>query len=183
MSKIMCKNGTIFRLNKWTKLKVIGRSEKEIAMLSVNHFLSQTFHLSEFTFGQRIGQTQALHPPDQKTASQSLHQPRGGETAPTGDAGELKTDREAAGASLSQLIDALSAAIVRDTYINGDRILMALAEAAVLERELSNSVPRRWRIQQALNALLKMGPHVTAALAAVLEHPAARSHIARMFSG
>jgi hypothetical protein len=182
MSKIMCKNWEIFRLNKWNKLTVVGRLEKETAMLSVNRFLSQASHFSEFTFGQWMSQTQATHPPDQKVASQRIP-PLGGKTASTGIEAALETDREIAGASLSQLIDALSAAIVRDTYINGDRILMALAEAAVLERELSNSLPRRWRIQQAINALLKMGPHVTAALAAVLEHPAARAHIAHMFSG
>jgi hypothetical protein len=179
----MCKNGTIFRLNKWIKLKMMSRLEKEIAMLSVNHFLSQVSLFTEFTLGRWMtNQVQATPLPDQKTASHKIP-PLGRETVPAGAEGDLETDREIAGASLSQLIDALSAAIVRDTYINGDRILMALAEAAVLERELSNSHPRRWRIQQALNALLKMGPQVTTALAAVLEHPSARTHIARMFSG
>lgn len=96
-------------------------------------------------------------------------------------AGGPETGRDMAGASLSQLMDALSAAILRDTYVRGDSVLLALAEAAVLEREFSCQVPRRWRVQQALNALLKMGPYVTVALAAVLEHPSARAHIAHMF--
>jgi hypothetical protein len=87
-----------------------------------------------------------------------------------------------AGASLSQLMDALSAAIVRDACISGDHVLMALAEAAVLERELSSRVPRRWRVQQALDLLLKKGPYVTAAVTAVLEHPLARAQVNCMFS-
>jgi len=87
-----------------------------------------------------------------------------------------------AGASLSQLMDALSAAIVRDACINGDSVLMALAEAAVLERELSGTIPRRWRVQRTLDVLLKMGPHVTAAVTAVLDHPLARAQITCMFS-
>ncbi len=151
-------------------------------MLSVNHFLSQVSLSSESRFGQRTSQAQATPLPGQKMASQGIP-PLGRKTASTSIETGLEIDRDLAGASFSQLIDALSAAIVRDSYINGDRILMALAEAAVLERELSSSLPRRWRIQQALNALLKMGPHVTTALAAVLEHPAARAHITHMFSG
>ena len=75
-----------------------------------------------------------------------------------------------------------SAAIVRDAWISGDRVLVALAEAAVLERELSSRAPRRWRVQQALDVLLKMGPHVTAALPAVLEHPLAGAQITCLFS-
>jgi hypothetical protein len=78
-------------------------------------------------------------------------------------------------------MDALSAAIVRDACISGDHVLMALAEAAVLERELSSTVTRRWRVQQALDVLLKMGPHVTAALTAVLDHLLARAQITCMF--
>lgn len=152
-------------------------------MLLVTDLLPQGPHFPEFVSGQRPGQNQATHRAGPKTASQGVHNLPGGEKAMTGAERGPETNRDVAGASLTQLIDALSAAIVHDTYINGDRIVMALAEAAVLERELSNAIPRRWRIQQALNALLKMGPHVTAALAAVLEHPSARAHMARMFTG
>lgn len=151
-------------------------------MLTVNQVLPQVLYHSSFTSGRGADQGEMAHPLEHQVASQHIYDPRGGRGAPVGDEEGLEIKRDVAGASLGQLMDALSAAIVRDTYINGDRVLMALAEAAVLERELSTKVPRRWRVQQALDALLKMGPHVTVALAAVLEHPAARSHIARIFS-
>lgn len=148
-------------------------------MLSVNRFLPPVLHLSESSFGPQTGQAQL----GQESASQRSNGPSHAERPPTGAEGEVETDRDVAGASLSQLMDALSAAIVRDVCISGDNVLVALAEAAVLERELSSTVPRRWRVQQALDVLLKMGPHVTAAVTAVLEHPLARAQITCMFSG
>jgi len=145
-------------------------------MLSVDHTLPQATLFSKLT--QQAGQASAALLSDRE------EMPRiragGGGLTRIGDTPE--TDRDVAGASLSQLIDALSAAITRDTCMNGEWITVALAEAAVLERELSSTIPRRWRIQQALNVLLKIGPNVTVALATVLEHPEARAHIARMFS-
>lgn len=145
-------------------------------MLSANRFSPPVLHLSESTFGPQTGQAQL----GQERASQRTSGPSNAEKSPTG---ELEADRDVAGASLNQLMDALSAAIVRDACISGDHVLMALAEAAVLERELSSTAPRRWRVQQALDVLLKMGPYVTAAVTAVLEHPLARAQITCMFSG
>ncbi len=144
-------------------------------MLSANPVSLPVLHLSESTFGPQAGQAQL----GQETASQCISGSSNAEQSPTG---ELQTNRDVAGASLNQLMDALSAAIVRDACISGDHVLMALAEAAVLERELSSTAPRRWRVQQALGVLLKMGPHVTAAVTAVLEHPLARAQITCMFS-
>jgi len=144
-------------------------------MLFVNHLSPSVLYLSESTFGPQTPQDQL----GQETASQRVYGPSNAEHLPT--AGP-ETDRDMAGASLSQLMDALSAAIVSDAYISGDHVLMALAEAAVLERELSSTVPRRWRVQQTLGVLLKMGPHVTAAVTAVLDHPLARAQITCMFS-
>ncbi len=146
-------------------------------MLSANRVSQQVVYFSEMTVRPQAGQTETAH----------LSDP-GGDAIPAWGKGLMRTagppevDRDVAGASLNQLIDALSAAIARDTYVTGEWITVAMAEAAVLERELSSTIPRRWRIQQALNALLKMGPQVTAALAAVLEHPSAQAHIARLFS-
>lgn len=142
-------------------------------MLSVGHLFSQVTRVSELTTG---GRRQAAHT---SPGIGELPQPS---AMPAGTAGVLETDRNAAGASLSQLMDALSAAIVRDACMGGDHVLMALAEAAVLERELSSRAPRRWRVQQALDVLLRMGPHVTAAVAAVLEHPLASAQITCLFS-
>jgi hypothetical protein len=144
-------------------------------VLSANRVSLPVLHLSESTFGPQTGQAQ----PGQETASQRISGPSNAEQSPPE---ELETNRDVAGASLNQLMDALSAAIVRDACISGDHVLMALAEAAVLERELSSTAPRRWRVQQALDVLLKMGPHVTAAVTAVLEHPLARAQITCMFS-
>jgi hypothetical protein len=151
-------------------------------MLSVGHMFSQVTYVSELVTG---GRRQAAHPsPGQEHKAAlpgvcELSQPT---AMPAGTAGVLETDRNAAGASLSQLMDALSAAIVRDGSMGGDHVLMALAEAAVLEHELSSRAPRRWRVQQALDILLRMGPHVTAAVVAVLEHPLASAQITCLFS-
>ncbi len=144
-------------------------------MLSVNYFSPSVLYLSESTYGPQMCQARL----GQETASQRTYGLSNAEHPSTGGP---ETDRDMAGASLSQLMDALSAAIVRDACINGDSVLMALAEAAVLERELSGTVPRRWRVQQTLDVLLKMGPHVTAAVTAVLDHPLARAQITCMFS-
>lgn len=179
----MCKNGANFRLSKWIGAKGDRLlDEGGTLMLSVNHFLAQVLHPSKLAVVLQTSQAQATSQPDQEIASWRIQKPFGGEELSTGVEEGLETNRDVAGASLSQLIDALSAAIALDIHINGDHVLVALAEAAVLERELSGQSPRRWRIQQALNALLKMGPHVTVALAAVLEHPSAMAHIARLFS-
>ena len=148
-------------------------------MLSVNHLLPPALHHSESTFGLQTGPDQL----GQESVSQRTNETSHAGLPRTGADRQLETDRDVAGASLSQLMDALSAAIVRDACISGDHVLVALAEAAVLERELSSTVPRRWRVQQALDVLLRMGPHVTAAVAAVLEHPLARAQITCMFSG
>ncbi len=144
-------------------------------MLSANRFSPTVLHLSDSVFGPQTSQTQT----GQETASPPVCGPSNAEYLSTA---ELETHRDMAGASLSQLMDALSAAIVRDACISGDHVLMALAEAAVLERELSSTVPRRWRVQQALDVLLKRGPYVTAAVTAVLEHPLARAQVTCMFS-
>ena len=144
-------------------------------MLSANRFLPSVLHQSDSTFGPQTSQAQL----GQETASPRICRPSNAEHLSTE---ELEIDRDMAGASLSQLMDALSAAIVRDACISGDRVLMALAEAAVLERELSSTVPRRWRVQQALDVLLEKGPHVTAAVTAVLDHPLARAQVTGMFS-
>ncbi len=151
-------------------------------MLSVGHLFSQVSHVSEPTSG---GWRKAAHTSpgrDQELASPGIGESPQPSAMPVGTTGVLETDRNVAGASLSQLMDALSAAIVRDARISGDRVLVALAEAAVLERELSSPAPRRWRVQQALDVLLRMGPHVTAALAAVLEHPLAGAQITCLVS-
>lgn len=144
-------------------------------MLFVNHFSPTVLDLSDSTFGSQTCQTRL----GQETPFQCVCGPFNAEHPSTVG---LETDRDMAGASLSQLMDALSAAIVRNACISGDQVLMALAEAAVLERELSGTVPRRWRVQQALDVLLKMGPHVTAAVTAVLDHPQARAQITCVFS-
>lgn len=144
-------------------------------LLSTARLSPPVLHLSDSTFGPHTYQIQ----PGQESASPSICGPYNAENLSRP---ELETHRELAGASLSQLMDALSAAIVRDACISGDHVLMALAEAAVLERELSSTAPRRWRVQQALDVLLKKGPYVTAAVTALLEHPLARAQVAFMFS-
>jgi hypothetical protein len=151
-------------------------------MLSVGHLFSQVTHVSETTSGGRRKAAHTSPGRDQEPASPGIGELPRRTGMLAGEEGVLETDRNVAGASLSQLMDALSAAIVRDVRISGDRVLVALAEAAVLERELSSRAPRRWRVQQALDVLLKMGPHVTAALAAVLEHPLAGAQITCLFS-
>ena len=144
-------------------------------MLSANRLSPPVLHLSDSTIGAQTGEAQI----GQERASQQSIGPSDAEPLP---ARELYAKRDVNGASLDQLMGALSAAIVHDPCISGDHVLMALAEAAVLERELSSTAPRRWRVQQALDVLLKMGPHVTTAVTAVLEHPLARAQITCLFS-
>ena len=147
-------------------------------MLFVTHLLPPVLLLSDSTFGHQTGRAR-LCP---ELASQHVNEPSHTERPPSKSERKLETDRDVAGASLNQLMDALSAAIVRDAGISGDHVLLTLAEAAVLERELSTAVPRRWRVQQSLDVLLNMGPHVTAVVTAVLEHPLARAQVSCMFS-
>jgi hypothetical protein len=150
-------------------------------MVSLNYSFPWVLCYSTSGTEQPAGKAQSAQP-GRDMASPGTDVPLPPEAASPEAERELKTDREVAGASLGQLMDALSAAILQDACISGDHVLMALAEAAVLERELSNKHPRRWRVQQALDVLLQMGPHVTAALAAVLEHPLARAQISCIFS-
>ncbi len=147
-------------------------------MLCVNRLLPPVLLLSESTFGHQTGRAR-LGP---ELASQRINEPSHTGRPLSKSETKPETDRDVAGASLNQLMDALSAAIVRDACISGDHVLVALAEAAVLERELSTTVPRRWRVQQALDVLLKMGRHVTSAVTAVLDHPQARAQVTCMFS-
>jgi hypothetical protein len=147
-------------------------------MLSVNPLLPPVLLLAESMFGHQTGRAQH----GSRSASQHFNETPYAQRLPSRLAGDLETDRNMAGASLNQLIDALGATIIHDASISGNRVLVALAEAAVLERELSTRVPQSMRVQQTLDMLLDMGPHVTAAVTAVLEHPLARAQVTCLFA-